>query len=222
MQQRRVAPPGAGGQHGEETVEPTCGRVADFEGSMRRRRRTKYRVGPRTVNFTSLALVASAIVVVLEVTAPSSVPPVVFASAAHADSPGSPTATPTPPIAASPVVQPPSVFGDGVSSSVGVSGAALGATVGRQSPSGSTPATEVVSSSTPAAGPSATLVEADVQNPHGVGLARARQRAQHGNANAATASTQRQRQRQRQQQRQRQRRQRQRQRLTDNGAATRQ
>ncbi len=55
------------------------------------RGRRKYRVGARTVNFASIGLVASALVVVLEVTAPSSAPPAVFASGARTGGPGSST-----------------------------------------------------------------------------------------------------------------------------------
>ncbi len=46
-----------------------------MRGSRVRGRRRKYRVGARTVNFASLGLVASALVVVVEITAPSSAPP---------------------------------------------------------------------------------------------------------------------------------------------------
>jgi len=60
---------------------------------MRRPQRRRYRVGAPTVNFTSIGLVASAIMVVLEVTAPSSAPPAFFASPVHAARPG-PSALP--------------------------------------------------------------------------------------------------------------------------------
>ena len=63
-----------------------------MRGSMRRRQRRRYRVGARTVNFTSIGLVASAIIVVLEVTAPSSAPPALFSFPAQADHPALPTA----------------------------------------------------------------------------------------------------------------------------------
>ncbi len=62
-----------------------------MKGNMMVARRRKYRIGIQTVNFASIGVVASAIAVVLEVTAPSSAPPVVFASAAQASHPDSPT-----------------------------------------------------------------------------------------------------------------------------------
>lgn len=62
-----------------------------MRGSNVRRRRRKYRVGARTVNFASIVLVASALVVVVEITAPSSAPPGVFASAGQTGRPDSPT-----------------------------------------------------------------------------------------------------------------------------------
>ena len=70
-----------------------------MRGSRVRGRRRKYRVGAQTVNFASLGLVASALVVVVEITAPSSAPPGVFASASQsgrAASPGLPLDTTAP------------------------------------------------------------------------------------------------------------------------------
>ena len=55
-----------------------------------RGRRRKYRVGAKTVNFTSAGLVASAIVVVMAVTAPSGVAPSLFASPSHVRGPSLP------------------------------------------------------------------------------------------------------------------------------------
>jgi hypothetical protein len=70
-----------------------------MRGSKVRGRRRKYRVGARTVNFASIGLVASALVVVVEITAPSGAPPGVFESAGEAgrgDSPSLPPDTNAP------------------------------------------------------------------------------------------------------------------------------
>ena len=64
---------------------------APMRGIMRRPRRRRYRVGAQTVNVTSAGLVASAIVVVMEVIAPSSGPPGAFSFPARADHPTLPT-----------------------------------------------------------------------------------------------------------------------------------
>ena len=68
---------------------------APMRGIMRRPRRRRYRVGAQTVNVTSAGLVASAIVVVMEVIAPSSGPPGAFSFPARADHPS--IAHPAPP-----------------------------------------------------------------------------------------------------------------------------
>lgn len=60
----------------------------------RMRGRRKLRVGARTVNFASIGLVASALIVVVEVTAPSSAPPGVFASGPHRGGPDLPPTLP--------------------------------------------------------------------------------------------------------------------------------
>ena len=92
-----------------------------------RGRRRKYRVGAKTVNFTSAGLVASAVVVVMEVTAPSGVPPGVFASPARVSGPSSPTLPfrfAAPAAARAPV----SPLGIGGSSTAAASGEARGVT----------------------------------------------------------------------------------------------
>ena len=64
---------------------------APVRGTMRRPRHRRYRVGAQTINVTSAGLVASAIVVVMEVIAPSSGPPGAFSFPARADHPALPT-----------------------------------------------------------------------------------------------------------------------------------
>jgi len=121
---------------------------------MRRRQRRRYRVGARTVNFTSMGLVASTIIVVLEVTAPSSAPPSVFSFPAQADH----SALPTVPLqAAAPAAVQQSLLGDRTSTSTSsASSVALGSTLAVVSPSPSpSPSSAAIQSPTTSAPPAA-------------------------------------------------------------------
>jgi len=135
-----------------------------MRGSMRHRRRRKYRVGARTVNFTSVGLVASAIVVVLEVTAPSSAPPGVFSFPAQADHPVLPT---LPLQAAAPAAVQQSLLGDRTSMSTpSASSVALGVV----SRSASSADAEFPTTAVPAAAqPSGAIVAALGRLDHGAG-----------------------------------------------------
>jgi len=144
---------------------------------MRRRQRRKYRVGVRTVNFTSIGLVASTIIVVLEVTAPSSAPPALFASPAHAVRPGLPTLPlqfAAPAVAQEPVSQ--LVIGTPESASFATGGAPA-ATTEVVSQTASSAATEVPTTAVlPLAQPSSAITAAFGRLDHGAG---------HGSANGS-------------------------------------